>query len=122
MVFGLVGEQKIMKALRHLFATVAVGGLLATGAAIHSGVTQAHATPGIPADGSIADVTARTIESVVNITNLRDDAVGMAKGSGVIMTAQGRILTNSHVVEGADELVVTLHDGTEMKARLVGRD
>ncbi len=43
-------------------------------------------------------------------------------GSGVIYTEDGYILTNNHVVEFADEYVVTLHDNREFKARLVGRD
>jgi serine protease Do len=43
-------------------------------------------------------------------------------GSGVIYTADGYILTNNHVVEFADEYLVTLHDNREFKARLVGRD
>ncbi len=43
-------------------------------------------------------------------------------GSGVIYTNDGYILTNNHVVEFADEFMVTLHDNREFKARLVGRD
>jgi serine protease Do len=43
-------------------------------------------------------------------------------GSGVVYTADGYILTNNHVVEFADEFEVTLHDGREFKARMVGRD
>jgi serine protease Do len=43
-------------------------------------------------------------------------------GSGVIYTEDGYILTNNHVVEFADEYVVTLHDNREFKARMVGRD
>jgi serine protease Do len=43
-------------------------------------------------------------------------------GSGVIYTNDGYIITNNHVVEGADEYEVTLHDNREFKARLVGRD
>jgi serine protease Do/serine protease DegQ len=43
-------------------------------------------------------------------------------GSGVIVTADGYIITNNHVVEGADELSVLLPDEREFKARLIGTD
>jgi Do/DeqQ family serine protease len=43
-------------------------------------------------------------------------------GSGVIVTAQGRILTNAHVVDGADTIEVTLSDGTTYDAKVVGVD
>ncbi len=43
-------------------------------------------------------------------------------GSGVIYSSDGYILTNNHVIEFADEYTITLHDGREFKARLVGAD
>ena len=43
-------------------------------------------------------------------------------GSGVIISADGYIVTNNHVVEGADELTVTLNDNTEYSARIIGTD
>src|SRR5208282_3939411 len=43
-------------------------------------------------------------------------------GSGVIVTKDGYILTNNHVVEHADEVKVTLQDGREFTAKVVGRD
>jgi len=43
-------------------------------------------------------------------------------GSGVIVSAQGLILTNHHVVEAADEIEVALADGRTMPARVVGSD
>ena len=44
------------------------------------------------------------------------------QGSGVIVTKEGYILTNNHVVDGADEVKVVLHDRREYKAKVVGKD
>lgn len=43
-------------------------------------------------------------------------------GSGVIMNAEGYILTNYHVVNGADQIVVALQDGRQLDAVLIGQD
>jgi serine protease Do len=43
-------------------------------------------------------------------------------GSGFIIDPAGIVVTNNHVIEGADEITVTLQDGTSLKATLVGRD
>ena len=45
-----------------------------------------------------------------------------AAGSGVIITSDGYIVTNNHVVDGADELTVTLNDNKEYSARIIGAD
>ena len=45
-----------------------------------------------------------------------------AAGSGVIISQDGYIVTNNHVVDGADELTVTLNDNKEYSARIIGAD
>ena len=43
-------------------------------------------------------------------------------GSGVIITESGYILTNQHVIDGADEILISLSDGRSSEARLIGQD
>ena len=43
-------------------------------------------------------------------------------GSGFLLSAEGLVMTNAHVVEGADEVLVTLTDKREFKARIIGAD
>jgi serine protease Do len=45
-----------------------------------------------------------------------------ATGSGVIVSPEGYVLTNNHVVDGATEVVVTLHDKREFQAKVIGTD
>jgi len=55
----------------------------------------------------------------------RDDTSDQAdrdSGSGFLLSADGEILTNHHLVEGAERLVVTLADGRSMRARVLGTD
>jgi len=123
-----------MQAIRSLlFAAVA-------GLAIAPSVAGA-APAGIPTDGSVADTAEKVIDSVVTISTSEKmklspqdqffmqnmggderDLTQQAQGSGVIVTATGRVLTNAHVIQGADTIKVTLPGGTEVEAKVVGKD
>jgi serine protease Do len=47
---------------------------------------------------------------------------GMGQGSGFIISADGYAVTNNHVVKDANEVTVTMNDGTELKAEVIGTD
>ena len=89
---------------------------------------------------SFVDAVDKSIASVVNISaqttrsnhpfygnsphhrrGLRGQ-VPTSSGSGVIVRSDGIILTNNHVVEGAAQIQVKLHDGRSLKAEVIGTD
>ncbi len=69
---------------------------------------------------TLIEVAAKVQPSVVEVTSQGQS--GEAVGSGVILTRDGYIATNDHVVSGFSSFTVRLSDGTKLQARLVGQD
>jgi 2-alkenal reductase len=80
----------------------------------------------VPAEQqAVVQVIERVGPAVVTVVNRMDSSQGFsgeARGSGVIIDQDGRIITNNHVVEGASELTVIFSNGQSSPAQLVGRD
>jgi len=116
------------------------GGLVALGALL--GVTPAAAGDRLP---SFADVLARAEPAVVNISTVgrageegqgppesmqdflhrflgEPPAVSRSLGSGFVISADGDVVTNNHVVKGADKIRVRMATEEEFDAKLVGSD
>lgn len=78
---------------------------------------------------SVSDVATMTSPSVVEITTesvttdrYMQQYVQTGAGSGVIISADGYIVTNNHVIDGAGKITVTTKDGTAYEAKLIGTD
>ena len=78
---------------------------------------------------SVTEVANATANSVVEITtesvttgNFFQQQILTGAGSGVVITADGYIITNNHVIEDSSKITVTLRDGTKYDAKLVGTD
>lgn len=73
-------------------------------------------------------VYAQVNKSVVNITTESEglgffgDETSTGTGSGFVIDKEGRVLTNFHVIQGADTVRVTLFDGTAHPAKIIGQD
>jgi 2-alkenal reductase len=96
-----------------------------------SGPIATQIAPGSDQETQIyAAVYRKVAPAVVYIENLADVPTGNnssetlpdSQGSGFVWDAQGHIITNNHVVEGADGLTVTFTDGIILPAEVVGRD
>ncbi|KMO98395.1 S1C family serine protease [Streptomyces roseus] len=70
--------------------------------------------------GTVAGVAEQVSPSVVRIDTRTGS--GQGTGSGIVVTADGEIVTNNHVVDGATEIQVTMSDGKKYPAKTVGTD
>ncbi len=86
-------------------------------------------------DTVMTDLYERTVKSVVGLRVLQPVSVGLtipqrvpndlfsrASGSGFVWDDQGHVVTNRHVIDSADRIVVVLSDGAQVDAEIVGQD
>ncbi len=104
--------------------------MVATPTASAAGAPSINIAPGADVESEILKAVYKKVNpSVVYIENLTQrrtgaatEAVPESSGSGFVWDTQGHIVTNDHVVSGADELQVTFADGVELPATLVASD
>ncbi len=128
---------------RGLTAAVLVGALVlggaagVTGAAVYGAVTDNDSTgsTNTPAndyqatrntvvqDGTVEKVAQSLLPSVVKVNVTSSSGAG--SGSGIVLSEDGKILTNNHVVAGAGDdssITVNFNDGTTKRAKVIGTD
>ncbi|HWD02845.1 MAG TPA: trypsin-like peptidase domain-containing protein [Amycolatopsis sp.] len=121
---AVVGATALAAALVGGGAGAAIVGLTTTSVASPSTTSSAvtgQTVSNTTATGDVSQVAAKVTPSVVqvNVTTRQGEAIG----SGVILTSNGRILTNAHVVDGAvGDVTVTTSDGKKYQASVVGAD
>ncbi|MBQ3702003.1 MAG: trypsin-like peptidase domain-containing protein [Oscillospiraceae bacterium] len=71
---------------------------------------------------TLQEIYQNCVESIVSIKSYVEGESGYYWGTGIILSEDGLILTNAHLVEGCDSAKITLHDGSEYEAKLVGAD
>ncbi|WP_246574336.1 S1C family serine protease [Streptomyces genisteinicus] len=100
-------------------ASALVGHLAGDGTSPGSGAVSGT-TVSRSSAGTVAGVAEMVSPSIVEIS--ATSGSGQSTGSGVIITSNGEIVTNNHVISGADTVRVQLSDGTTYTADVVGKD
>ncbi len=100
-------------------------------AACGSGSESAADVTGNVSGGELStvDVVRQLTPSVVHVLTIppktgetNPSSPGIGVGTGIILQSDGYVLTNNHLIDGAESIVVTLHNGESYPARLVGGD
>ena len=128
-------EGQIREAVEATDIETRIGNAVATAiAAVNAGVPIPTPLPQEPGSFRtqaqvIQDVYRKVTDSVVHISStvytvdsFNSPVPRTGTGSGFVLDNEGRILTNNHVVEGAQLVEVTLADGTILEAEVLGRD
>jgi putative serine protease PepD len=101
-----------------------IGALIGSDGASQPTATTATTTSSTTSSGTeatdVSAVVAKVMPSVVQVNVVLNNGEGI--GSGVIISSDGKILTNNHVVADATSVTVTLSDGRTVDASVVGTD
>ena len=117
-----------------LLLAAGVGGAVGAGVALETSddppATSPSAQPVARTTSSVSAVYQRVKDGVVEVSTstgaqadpFGNQAPGGATGSGFVIDEEGHIVTNQHVVDGAESVTVRFSDGTEVDAEVVGTD
>jgi S1-C subfamily serine protease len=116
--------------LRRGLAFGVAGVALAAAAAVGSydavqsnGSGTSHATTSASTVLSTSQIAARVSPGLVDVVSTLGDENGQAAGTGMVLTSNGEVLTNNHVIDGATSISVTdIGNGHAYKATVVGYD
>jgi len=119
--------------LRGVLAAIVVAGAVWAGATLSGGGTNTvetvfdfgDAAPSVTLDGEVLDIQALLTKVQPSVVTINTDAESLrgifeGSGSGLVVSEDGLVLTNFHVIQGADTIEVTFFDGTVKAATLVG--
>ncbi|OOG51446.1 trypsin-like peptidase domain-containing protein [Polaromonas sp. C04] len=144
--FWLLFSQTVTVLLAAYFVTATLHpewlGRMASGGGAVAVIEAPAASSSLPATGSFSAAAKKAAPAVVSINTSkaaeknpngddpwfkfffgdRGDEPQTSLGSGVIVSPSGYILTNNHVVEGADEIEVILNDSRHAQAKVIGTD
>lgn len=122
-IFGFLGSVLYTK------IKASNAGISDNGAMIINKVDIDEETASTLADKSTSQITDEVADTVVEITtevmstnSFYGQYVSQGAGSGVIISTDGYIVTNNHVIDGATSITVTLRDKSTYQATLVGKD
>lgn len=135
---GLLAASLMFSAILGFGGGFTAATFMGSGSSNGSGLNTVNASPtsaksstgtGNKDDLSLEEIVEKTQDSVVEIRTeavktgqFMQQYVSEGAGSGVIISADGYIVTNNHVIEGASKITVTLKDGADYQATLVGTD
>ena len=87
-----------------------------------SGATAETTVPVFAPSDLVAVVASQAIPSIVTVQSLDEESIRDGSGSGVVISSDGFVVTNHHVIDGADTLKVIMSDGLSYPAELIGSD